>query len=121
MAPLIGAERLEERLAAIARLHNFRAAHEEARLRKKAGELDVIFPHGTYLAVQRWAVPVEPAPILSEARRSSEYQGAGAFRVYPLSPPDEYSAPSLSRYPSSHWLAGPSTRLSRTIEESAAR
>jgi len=28
----------------------------------KAGETDVVFPHGTYLYVQRWAVAVEPAP-----------------------------------------------------------
>ncbi len=62
LAPLIGAKLKKHRLAAIARLRDFRAKHEEARLRKKAGELGVVFPHGTWLAVQRWCVPVEPAP-----------------------------------------------------------
>ena len=62
LAPLIGAKIKEQRLAAIERLRTFRAAHEVARLRKKAGEHDVVFPHGTYLAAVRWNVLVEPAP-----------------------------------------------------------
>lgn len=60
--PLIGAARKEDRLAAIDQLREFRSRHDSARLRKKAGEDGVVFPHGTYLAVQRWAVAVEPAP-----------------------------------------------------------
>ncbi len=62
LAPLIGAAVKEHRIAAILRLRAFRSEHEVARLRKKAGEHDVAFPHGTWLAVQRWCVAVEPAP-----------------------------------------------------------
>ena len=62
LAPLIGARVKEQRLAAIARLRRFRAKHDEARLRRKAGEEGVVFPYGSYLAVQRWNVLVEPAP-----------------------------------------------------------
>ncbi len=60
LAPLVGARVEEQRIAAIARLRQFRVDHELARLRKKAGEHDVVFPRGTYLAVQRWNVPVAP-------------------------------------------------------------
>ena len=62
LAPLIGALVKEQRLAAIRRLREFRAKHEDARLRKKAGEEGVVFPHGTFLALRRWNVQVEPAP-----------------------------------------------------------
>jgi len=62
LAPLIGAAIKEQRLKAIARLREFRRKHKKARLRMKAGETDVVFPHGTYLYVQRWNVAVEPAP-----------------------------------------------------------
>lgn len=62
LAPLIGAAVKEHRIAAILRLREFRRKHEDARLRKKAGDHDVVFPHGTWLAVQRWCVEVEPAP-----------------------------------------------------------
>ena len=62
LSPLIGAVSKEQRLAAIARLQEFRRRHLEARLRRKAGDEGVVFPHGTFLAVQRWAVAVEPAP-----------------------------------------------------------
>jgi len=62
LAPLIGARIKEHRLAAIARLQRFRAKHDDARLRRKAGEVGVVFPFGSYLAVQRWNVLVEPAP-----------------------------------------------------------
>jgi len=62
LSPQIGAKKKERRLAAIARLREFRRKHEIARLRRKAGEDAVVFPHGTFLAVQRWGVAVEPAP-----------------------------------------------------------
>jgi hypothetical protein len=62
LAPLIGAAVKEHRRAAIARLREFRRAHNVARLRLLAGEKGVVFPHGTYLAVKLWAVAVEPAP-----------------------------------------------------------
>lgn len=62
LAPLIGALVKEQRLAAIARLQDFRAKHDDARLRMQAGEDGVVFPHGTYLAHQRWNVLVEPSP-----------------------------------------------------------
>jgi len=62
LSPLIGAAMKEHRLAAISRLRDFRRRHAVARLRKQAGENGIVFPHGTYLAVQRWAVSVEPAP-----------------------------------------------------------
>ena len=62
LAPLIGALVKEQRLAAIARLRDFREKHEVARLKRKDGEEGVVFPYGSYLAVQRWNVLVEPAP-----------------------------------------------------------
>ena len=61
LAPLIGAAIKEDRITAIKRLREFRRKHDDARLRNKGGEHDAIFPHGTWLAVQRWAVPVQPA------------------------------------------------------------
>ena len=62
LAPLIGAAIKEHRLAAIARLREFRRAHKAARLRMLAGEKGVVFPHGTFQAAKRWAVLVQPAP-----------------------------------------------------------
>ncbi|MCP4448300.1 MAG: hypothetical protein GY811_23615 [Myxococcales bacterium] len=62
LAPLIGACIKEQRLAAIERLRAFRDDHEVARLRRKAGEEGVIFPHGTFLALHRWNVLVQPTP-----------------------------------------------------------
>jgi hypothetical protein len=62
LAPLIGAKVKEQRLAAIQRLRSFRAEHEKARLRRKAGEEGVVFPYGSYAVVQRWNVLVAPAP-----------------------------------------------------------
>ncbi len=35
---------------------------DDARLRRKAGEEGVVFPFGSYLAVRRWNVQVEPSP-----------------------------------------------------------
>jgi len=62
LMPLIGAALKENRLDRIARLREFRKQHEVARLLRKGGEHNVVFPHGTYLAVQRWKVAVAPAP-----------------------------------------------------------
>ena len=62
LSPLIGAAIKELRLAAIWRLRAFRRHHKDARLRMQAKENDVVFPYGTYQAVQRWAVAVESAP-----------------------------------------------------------
>ena len=62
LAPLIGAKIKEQRIAAIQRLQRFRAKHDDARRRRKAGEEGVVFPFGSYLAVRRWNVQVEPAP-----------------------------------------------------------
>ncbi len=62
LAPLIGAKIKDQRLAAIKRLRKFRDDHDRARLLRKDGCTDVVFPHGTYLAAVRWNVLVEPAP-----------------------------------------------------------
>lgn len=62
LSPLIGAMNKAKRIKAIRRLQAFREDHEIARLLKKAGFHDVVFPHGTYLAVRRWQVAVAPAP-----------------------------------------------------------
>jgi len=62
LSPLIASMNKEKRLKAIRRLKAFREDHEIARLLKKAGFHDVVFPHGTYLAVWRWQVAVEPPP-----------------------------------------------------------
>lgn len=63
LAPFIATIIKEQRLAAIERLRIFPLDHEEARLPKQAGEQDVVFPYGTYLAVRRCNVQVAPAPI----------------------------------------------------------
>jgi len=62
LSPLIASMNKEKRLKAIRRLQNFRVDHEIARLLKKAGFHNVVFPHGTFLAVRRWDVKVEPDP-----------------------------------------------------------
>ena len=62
LSPLIGALDKEKRLKAIRRLRTFRTEHEIARLKKLAGEHDVVFPYGTFQAVRTWNVMVEPPP-----------------------------------------------------------
>ena len=62
LSPLIASMDKKKRLKAIRRLQSFREDHEIARLLKKAGVHEVVFPHGTYLAVRRWNVNVEPKP-----------------------------------------------------------
>ena len=62
LAPLIGARLRKVRLAAIARLQTFRIDHDNAMAQFRAGNRDVVFPHGTYGAARRWNVNVAPAP-----------------------------------------------------------
>jgi len=62
ISPQIGAIDKERRKFAIARLREFLSKHEDARLRHKAGEPDVVFPLGTWQAVQCWNVKVELSP-----------------------------------------------------------
>ncbi len=61
LAPFVGAKLKKLRIAAIQRLHTFRAQHAQARERHLEGDQDVVFPAGTFLAVRRWNVRVAPA------------------------------------------------------------
>jgi hypothetical protein len=79
----------EQRIAAAVEVRAFRQEHELARVARRGGDFDAVFPFGSYAMRQYHGAPVEPAPppgalvalpgpLLEEVRDALAREGRGA-------------------------------------------